>query len=150
MHCGKSTDLRGPYGCHDAGTHLYRVGTEAPRVLTTSRAGTPLASSFLAALTLVSFICRLRPPMRPSWRATSSPARVRSTINSLHLSQACHHVEEKAPRWHSSVDCVGKTPELDTLLLKLADEVNRVLNAAAESVQLPNYKVSPARRLFRA
>ncbi len=70
----------------EAGSHLYKVGIDTPRLLATSRAGTPLDRSFFAALTLVSVICRLRPPVRPSWRATSKPARVRSTISSLSIS----------------------------------------------------------------
>lgn len=45
-----------------------------PRFLTTSRGGTPLVSNFLADAILLSIIFRLRPPLRPSWRATSSPA----------------------------------------------------------------------------
>jgi hypothetical protein len=44
--------------------------------------GTLLASSFLADLILQSVVCPLRPPLRPSWLATSRPARVRSMVSS--------------------------------------------------------------------
>src|SRR5258708_29241768 len=66
----------------EAGTHRYNVGTDTPKLCATSCGGVPLANSFLAALTLLSVIRRFRPPTRPRHRADSSPARVRSMINS--------------------------------------------------------------------
>jgi hypothetical protein len=45
-----------------------------------------VVSSFLADLILLSVIWRLRPPLRPSWRATSRPARVRSIVSSRSIS----------------------------------------------------------------
>ena len=56
------------------------------KVLATSLGGTPLASSFLADSILLSVIFGLRPPLRPSCLATSSPARVRSTVSSRSIS----------------------------------------------------------------
>ena len=49
----------------------------------------PLAGSFLADLILLSVICRLR----PSWRAMTSPGRVRQLP--LHLGQARYDVDEE-------------------------------------------------------
>jgi hypothetical protein len=51
-----------------------RVGRGTPRLMATSRGGTPLAIRFFADL----IICLFRPPLRPGWRATSRPARVLS------------------------------------------------------------------------
>jgi hypothetical protein len=70
---------------------------DTPRVLATSFGGTPLASSFLADSILLSVILGLRPPLRQSCLATSSPARVRSTASSLHLGETGHDVKEEAP-----------------------------------------------------
>lgn len=59
---------------------------DTPRFLATSLGGTPLARSFLADSILLSVILGLRPPFRPSCRATSRPARVRSTIRPRSIS----------------------------------------------------------------
>lgn len=135
--------------CVEAGSQLYRVGTETPRLLATSRAATPLESSFFAALILPSVICRLRPPLRPSWRAISKPSP--GTLHDqfpLHLSQTGHDVKEEAAGGRASVDGIGQTLELHFLLLKLPDEIDQVLDAAAEPIQLPNDKgVSCAKTL---
>jgi len=42
----------------------------------------------------------------------------------FHLSQARHHVEEEAARGGTRVNRVGQTPELDALLLELADQID--------------------------
>ena len=56
--------------------------THQARFRATSRGGIPPASSGLADSNLPAVILRGRPPVRPSFLAASSPARVRSTINS--------------------------------------------------------------------
>jgi hypothetical protein len=65
-----------------AGTHRYSVGTETARFRATSRGGIPPASNCLADSIFPVVILRGRPPIRPSFLAAPSPARVRSTISS--------------------------------------------------------------------
>ena len=48
----QKTDHIVRYAMVEAGIHRYLVGTETPRLLATSRGGSPLASSFLADLIL--------------------------------------------------------------------------------------------------
>ena len=65
-----------------AGNHRYSVGTETARFRATSRGGIPPASNCLADSIFPVVILRGRPPIRPSFLAAPSPARVRSTISS--------------------------------------------------------------------
>lgn len=55
----------------------------------------------------------------------------------FHLSQARHDVEEEPTGYRSGVDGVGQALEVNALLLKVADEIDRMLDAAAETVQFP-------------
>ena len=53
---------------------------------------------------------------------------------------------EEAARSCASIDGVGQTPELDTLLLELAYQIDQVLVASPKPVQLPNDKSVSFRR----
>ena len=59
---------------------------DTPEPLATSRGGTQLDKSFFADSILLSVIWRFRTPTRPSFLATSSTARVRSTVSSRSIS----------------------------------------------------------------
>jgi hypothetical protein len=66
-------------------------------LLATSLGGTPLASSFLADLILLSVIRRLRPPLPPSLRANfEASAGSFDGEFARHLREAGHDVEEEA------------------------------------------------------
>ena len=69
-----------------------------PRLPATLRAGNPLVSSFLAALTLVSVICRFQPPpVRPSWASHFKDGT--SALYDefpFHFSEAGHDIAEEA------------------------------------------------------
>ena len=59
-------------------------------------------------------------------------------------------MKEEAARWRTSVDCIGEALELDSLLVEFANQVNQVLDAPAQPVQLPNdERVAFAQRLQR-
>lgn len=111
---------------------------ETPRLPATSRGVTPLASSFLADLILLSVICRLRPPLRPNWRATSRPARVHSMVSSRSISaRLAINVEEKTFRRGTCIDGVCEALELYAASLKLANQVHEVFDAATKTVEFP-------------
>jgi hypothetical protein len=92
----------------------------------------------LADSILLLVIFGLRPPLRPDSRATANPARVRSTVSSLHFGEAGHDVKEEPSRRRAGVDGVGETLELDALLVQLADQIDQLLDATAQAIQLPD------------
>ena len=93
---------------------------------------------------LLSVICRLRHPILPGWRATSSPARVRSTISSLSISARLAIMWKKnRPGRGSGVDRGCRSSELNSLFLELADEIHKLLNASPQPIQFPNLKGDP-------
>ena len=49
----------------------------------------------------------------------------------FHFGEAGHYVKEEAPGGCSGVDCIGEALELHVLLVKLADQINQMLHAAA-------------------
>ena len=56
----------------------------------------------------------------------------------LHLGETSHDVKEEAVREGTGVDHVGETLELHALLVKLADQVHQILDAAAEPIEFPD------------
>lgn len=124
----------------EAGSHLYKVGTETPRLLATSHVGIPLDSGFSAALILLSVISRFLPPLQPSWRATSRHAHVRSTRSSLSILARLANTWKKPAKWRASVKRVSQALELHALLLKLAYKINQMLKTATEPIQFLNDK----------
>ena len=56
----------------------------------------------------------------------------------FHLGKAGHDVEEEAPGRRAGVDGVGEAPELDALLVQLADQIDKLLDRAAQPVELPD------------
>jgi len=108
----------------EAGIHLYRVGTEIPRLLATSRGGIPLARSFLADLILLSVICRLRPPAPELACNFQAGAGSFDGEFALHLRQAGHHVKEEASGRRARIDRVREALELNALVVKFSYEID--------------------------
>ena len=46
-------------------------------------------------------------------------------------------MKEEPSRRRAGVDGVGETLELDALLVQLADQIDQLLDAAAQAIQLP-------------
>lgn len=46
----------------------------------------------------------------------------------LHFGKARHDVEEEPPGWCAGVDGVGEAPELDTVLVQIADQIDQLLD----------------------
>ena len=65
----------------------------------------------------------------------------------LHFGKARHDVEEEPPGWCAGVDGVGEAPELDTVLVQLADQIDQLLDRPAQPVELQTTKVSPSRSI---
>lgn len=91
----------------------------------------------MADLILLSVICRLRPPLASELagycEASAGPL---DGEFPLHLGQTGHKVEEEASRRCAGIDGIGEALELHTLLLKLHDQVHKVLDAATEPVEV--------------
>jgi len=47
-------------------------------------------------------------------------------------------VEEEPPGWCAGVDGVGEAPELDTVLVQIADQIDQLLDRPAQPVELPD------------
>ena len=73
-----------------------------------SRGGTPLASSFLADLILLSVIWRLHPLIRPGWRATKAGLSPFDYDLSLHFNKTGMIWKKKRPEAVLVFDHVGK------------------------------------------
>lgn len=56
----------------------------------------------------------------------------------LHFGKARHDVEEEPPGWCAGVDGVGEAPELDTVLVQIADQIDQLLDRPAQPVELPD------------
>jgi hypothetical protein len=56
----------------------------------------------------------------------------------LHLGETGHYVKEEAARGCTGVDRVGEALELHALRVKLADQVHKILDAAAEPIEFPD------------
>src|SRR6218665_274579 len=46
----------------------------------------------------------------------------------LHFGQARHDVEEKPPGRRAGIDGIGQAPELDAMLVQVADQINQLLD----------------------
>jgi hypothetical protein len=68
----------------------------------------------------------------------------------LHLRQAGHYVEEEASRRRARIDSIGEALELNALFVKISDEIDQILYASAEPIQLPHDEgVAVAKGLLR-
>jgi hypothetical protein len=56
----------------------------------------------------------------------------------FHLGQAGHDMEEESSRCGAGVDGVGEALELHAVLVKFTNQVNEVLDAAAQPIQFPD------------
>src|SRR5574337_799276 len=56
----------------------------------------------------------------------------------LHFGEAGHDVEEEAAGRRAGVDGVGEAPELDTVLVQIADQIDQLLDRPAQPVELPD------------
>src|SRR5574337_1663656 len=58
----------------------------------------------------------------------------------LHLGETGHHMEEEAAGRRAGVDGVGQAVELDAMLVQLSDQIDQLLDAAAQAIQLPDHE----------
>lgn len=108
-------------------------------MLATSRGGTPLANSFLYRLDFavghLPFPTALATELACDFKVGTGPF---DGGFSFHFSQAGHDMEEEATGCGAGVDGVSQAFELNSLFVEFTDEVYKVLNAAAEPVELPD------------
>lgn len=58
----------------------------------------------------------------------------------LYLGQAGHDVKKEAAGWRASIDGIGQTLELDTLLMQFTNQIDQILDAASQAIQFPNHE----------
>lgn len=95
------------YGCAAAGTHLYKVETETPRLLASPVPEFRWQAAFLPTWFCFRSSAVFTRPCGPSWRATSRPARVRSMMSSLSISASLAMIWKRTGRKPFQCRCVG-------------------------------------------
>ena len=58
-------------------------------------------------------------------------------------------MEEEPPGWCAGVDGVGEAPELDTVLVQIADQIDQLLDRPAQPVELNDQSIAFAQHFER-